>query len=132
MTRVLDASAVVCWLRDEEGSDRIADMLEESEQKLLHVVNLLEVGYIVFRKAGISFQIVLERLVAAGVEFVRELDDTTLARAVDLKLSQAPISLADAVAVAVAVTRGATLVTTDHGELDKVAEAGICQIEFLR
>lgn len=132
MTSVLDASAVVCWLRQEMGAERVVAILEGDDPVLLHVVNLLEVGYIVFQKAGLAFGEILERLAAAGVELVRELDDATLGRAVDLKLHQTPISLADAVAVALAITRGATLVTTDHAELDKVAQAGICQIEFLR
>jgi PIN domain nuclease of toxin-antitoxin system len=42
------------------------------------------------------------------------------------------LSGGDAFGVALAVQRGATFLTTDRGELEKVAAAGVCRIEFLR
>ena len=53
-------------------------------------------------------------------------------RAVALKAHQAPITLCDVFAVALAQETGATLLTTDRGELEKLSTAGICAIEFIR
>ena len=60
------------------------------------------------------------------------MDEALLATAVELKAHYAPIALGDVFAVALAKERGAALVTTDRAELEKVASAGVCVIEFLR
>jgi hypothetical protein len=60
------------------------------------------------------------------------MDDALPARAARLKTEQTPIALGDVFAVALAAERGAVLVTPDRRELEKVAAAGECTIEFLR
>jgi hypothetical protein len=63
---------------------------------------------------------------------VRTIDDPVIDIAVLLKTYHTPIALGDSIAVALAATRHDALLTTDRGELAKIAAAGICQIEFLR
>lgn len=132
MTRVLDTSAVLCWLQDEPGAERVADILAGTEPVLLHAVNLVEVRYSLLRRGERLMNVSLERMWAARIQVIREMDDQLLAVATRLKAHQAPIALGDAFAVALAVTQGATLVTTDRNELQKVEAAGVCAIEFLR
>lgn len=63
---------------------------------------------------------------------MRVLDEASLDLAVELKARLTPIALGDVFGVALAATRGATFVTTDRHELEKVAAAGVCAMEFLR
>ena len=53
---LLDACAVIAYLNDEEGADKIEGLLWESDQRskvlFLHEVNLLEVYYGVYRDEG--------------------------------------------------------------------------------
>jgi PIN domain nuclease of toxin-antitoxin system len=132
VTWVLDASAVLCWLKGETGAERVEEVLAEGEPSLIHSVNLVEVHYYLLRLGPQALQVGSERMEAAGIEVVRDMDDALLATATQVKAHQAPIALGDAFAVALTVQRGATLLTTDRGELEKVAQAGVCQIEFLR
>jgi len=99
---------------------------------LLHAINLVEVEYLLVRRGEAIRRRGIERIAAARIEIVRDLDDPLLAVAVDLKANHAPIALGDTFAVALAIQRGIPLVTTDHGELDKIAAAGVCSVEFLR
>ena len=62
----------------------------------------------------------------------RHISDDLIAQVVSLKTDFTPIALGDTFAVGLAVIREATLVTTDRGELQKIATAGACNIEFLR
>ena len=132
MTQVLDASAVLCWLFDEPGSDRMEEILLSGEPLIIHAVNHVEVQYRLLRLNPSTQGTLLPRLLQAGAEIARDLDNGLLALAADLKANQAPTALGDTFAVALAARRGFRLLTTDRGELQKVADAGICEIEFLQ
>ena len=67
---------------------------------------------------------------AAGVAVEMTFSEPLLAIASSLKANRTPISLADAIAVGFAITEGATLLTTDRGEMEKLSD--VCSIEFLR
>lgn len=131
MTHVLDSSAVICWVSDEPGRFRVEELLLE-EAMLMHAVNLVEVLYQVERRQANSIEGILDRLTGVGIEIVPGIDDEMIQIAVNLKAHHTPIALGDVFAVSLAVSREATLLTTNRGELGKNATAGICQIEFLR
>lgn len=42
------------------------------------------------------------------------------------------VALADCFALALAIREESTLVTSDHHELDAIAKAGVCPIQFIR
>jgi len=132
MTWMLDASAALCWLLDEPGAERMDVILADDRATLIHGVNLVEVRYRLQRLDAALAEAALSTLFATGMEVDRDLSDELLTIAARLKATQAPIALGDTFAVAAAIRRGATLVTTDRGELEKVAAVGVCQIEFLR
>ncbi len=133
MTWVLDTSALICWIDDEPGAARMQEILTGLEPVVIHAVNVVEFQYLLLRKGGVaSWELAAARFKAAGVETVRLMDDELLGTAARLKAFNAPIALGDVFAVALTVHRSATLLTTDHGELEKVAAAGVCSIEFLR
>jgi uncharacterized protein with PIN domain len=132
MTWALDAGAIICWLRDEQGADRMEEVLKSEQPSIVHGVNLVEVQYILRRVGDEVARNAMERLWDAGVQIARDMDDRLLATAAQLKAEFPPIALGDVFAVALAVQRNAPLMTTDRGELEKVAAAGVCSIEFLR
>lgn len=129
---MLDASGALCWLLDEPGARRMDAVLADDQRTLIHAVNLLEVRYRLLRLNAVLAEAALTMLLATGVEVDRDLSDGLLTVAASLKTTYAPIALGDTFAVAAAIRRDATLLTTDRGELEKVAAAGACQIEFLR
>ena len=131
MSYVLDSSGVVAWLKAEYGGRRVAEVLASRVGVAIHAVNLVEVNYF-FMRRSVPEEHAAERLKASAVEIVQSIDDEMLSIASRLKAHQTPIALGDTFAVALAVTRDATLLTTDRAELEKIMAAGLCEIEFLR
>ena len=55
MTYVLDACALIAWLRDEAGADQVeALLLDNGATVMIHAVNLCEVYYDCLRSVGES------------------------------------------------------------------------------
>jgi hypothetical protein len=59
-----------------------------------------------------------------------EVDDYFIRRAGSKHIR--PIALAGTFAVALAAVRGATLLRSDRADLEKIAAARICELEFIR
>lgn len=113
---VLDSFAILALLGKEAGSDEVSRLMRQAQEEELRLlmswVNVGEVAYIVERRWGKSqlYQ-VLGILEATNIEFVavgREL--ALLAASVK---AQHPLAYADAFAAALAMQRGAVLVTGD-------------------
>jgi predicted nucleic acid-binding protein len=113
---VLDSHALLALLRDESGSETVAQILERAGQRdqPVHMteVNYAEVQYIVRRKDGdAAWTAIASDLKAAPIEF--HVCDRLLADiAADFK-SRFKLSLADAFAAALAAARRCELVTGD-------------------
>jgi len=123
---VLDACSLIATLRSEPGADRIAELLAEPGPKpLLHALNLCEVFYDALRRdAATRMEDLSAALGALGIEVVGDLDLSLVDRAARLKADRRRVSLADCVALALALERGGKLVTTDHHEFDALAAEG--------
>ncbi len=69
MIYILDASAIIAWLRNETGADVVEQAVRDSgAQSLVHAINLCEVFYDACRNAGEArAQSVVSDLAAAGV-----------------------------------------------------------------
>jgi len=113
---VLDAYAILCYLQDEPGADRVGTLLREARagraRLLVTWVNLGEVYYRVCRTRG-------ENKADEVLGAIKGWPLTVLAADEELTLAAArikaayPLAYADAYAIAAALTRGATLVTGD-------------------
>jgi uncharacterized protein with PIN domain len=132
MSWALDASAVVCWLKGEPGGHRVREVLASGDHVWIHGVNLVEVQYYFERRGPAALAGALTNIQASSIQVSRVMDDALLATAPGVKAHHAPIALGDAFAVALAAHEGATLLTTDHGEIGKLVGAGICSIELIR
>jgi len=133
MIYVLDASAIIAWLRNEPGADVVDNAVRDvNSQCLVHSINLCEVFYDARRNAGEAHaQAVVSDLAAIGVVERNDFDQAFWMDAGRLKAGGG-ISLADCFGIMLANRAGATLLTSDHHEMDKIAAAGICNITFIR
>ncbi len=133
MIYVLDASAMIALLRKEAGSDVVADRLAESGTTChAHAINLCEVYYDFYRNDSEAAAMrAIEVLKSLGVIERNDFDETFWKEVGRLKATY-HASIADFCAIALTNWLGGTLLTSDHHELDPLATAGVCPIEFIR
>lgn len=134
MIYVLDSSAMIAFLRNESGSATVAAMLADPQsQCYAHALNLCEVFYDFFRSRGeAAAQSAITELLNLEVRERSDLDAPFWQEAGCLKAVHRRVSLADCCALALTLRVGGTLVTSDHHELDTLAAAGVCPINFFR
>jgi predicted nucleic acid-binding protein len=130
---VLDSYAILAYLENETGSERVKELLENAKalktKLYLCVVNLGEVLYIVERERGLTkAQETLARLNELPVEVVDAGRSLTLTAA-HLKAGS-PVAYADCFAGALALSKNALLVTGDP-EFKKIKADTAIQIEWL-
>ncbi|MFC1713451.1 type II toxin-antitoxin system VapC family toxin [Candidatus Poribacteria bacterium] len=114
---ILDSFAVIAYLSDEEGADRVEELLDRASEGeinlFMHAINLGEVLYTVFREEGeIQAMNVYSAVRRYPVEFVDDLSESFLLNVISLKGTY-PISYADAFAAATAIEMNGILVTGD-------------------
>ncbi|MCA1612900.1 MAG: type II toxin-antitoxin system VapC family toxin [Acidobacteria bacterium] len=133
MIYVLDACAMIAFLRGEAGADVVENaLLDTNNQCMAHAINLCELYYDFHRAGGESVAdgalVDMRTLGLAGRD---DFDEPFWKEAGKLKAA-GKISLADCFAVTLTNRVGGTLLTSDHHELDRVAAAGICSVTFIR
>ncbi len=134
MVYVLDACAMIAYLRGEPGAARVAEILDDQEDWCVaHVVNLCEVFYDFHRSCGeVVALAALNDLATAGVNERDQMSTALWQDAGALKANHRRVSLADCFAIALARKLEATILTADHHEFDPLALQGVCAIEFIR
>jgi PIN domain nuclease of toxin-antitoxin system len=132
MQSILDACAIIAYLRDEVGADVVETALNNDEC-IVHALNLCEVYKDCLVRGDdkrIADQLLLD-LQSIGLYSCEEMDEKLWKNAALLK-SKHKMSLADCFALSLASRRNGKLLTSDHHELDSVVDKGICEIEFIR
>ncbi|HLL88145.1 MAG TPA: PIN domain-containing protein [Tepidisphaeraceae bacterium] len=134
MNHVLDACAMIAYLRDEPGADMVEDLLTTpGDRCYAHAVNICEVFYDFVRIADrTTAGAAVRDLRRVGVVVRPDIGSTVWERVGELKGTLARIALADCFAVALAERLGADVVTSDHHEFDRLATAGVCRVRFIR
>lgn len=133
MIYVLDANAMIALLRREPGGDAVADRFAESGATChAHAINLCEVYYTFHREESeaAATGVILD-LKNLGVIERNDFDEAFWKEVGRLKATHRA-SIADFCAVVLTNRLGGTLLTSDHHELDPLATAGVCRIEFIR
>lgn len=130
MACVLDACAIVAFLRGEPGGDVIQEILK-NEECYAHSLNLCEVYYRVKREQGeaIANQF-LDDVLKVIIERP-DMDRPFWTETGEHKI-QFGIAIADCIAVSLSRRISARLISSDHRELEPVAQSKICQIDFFR
>jgi uncharacterized protein with PIN domain len=130
---VLDACAVIALLQAEAGASVVSGLLEENYRCLVHAINACEVYYDLYRRHGEESAAGLRDVLQGyGLEIVEDMPSALWQAAGRLKGAWKRISLADCFALALAQETSATLVTSDHREMEPLAQAGVCPIRFIR
>jgi ribonuclease VapC len=130
--RVLDAFAVMAYLLDEPGAERVEELLGNAEDGRARVsmstVNLAEVLYRLERSQGAAAaQRFLDALAGLALRFVNaDMDLSTAAAKVKAAF---PVSLGDAYATALGQRLGASVVT---GDPDFKRLEGVVAVEWLK
>ncbi len=129
---VLDAFAVVAFLRDEPARDKVEQLLRADEICRIGVVNLAETVDVLGRSGGFDSPTIREQLSlleigglifepvdAQSAELVGKL------RATHYRRSDCAISLADCFALALATTTGEKLATADPALVSVAAKVNV-------
>ena len=132
MPSVLDACAIIAYLRDENGADAVETALNNDEC-IIHALNMCEVYKDCLARGEDkqkADQLLLD-LQSVGLNSCEEMDEELWKDAALLK-SKHKVSLADCFALSLASRKSSRLLTSDHHELDSLVGKGICDIEFIR
>ena len=134
MIYILDASAMIAYLRNEEGAVFVgACLLERANESYSHAVNLCEVFYD-FRRTGgeQTAQAAIGDLLGVGIRAREDLSSEFWQAAGRVKAVHRRVSLADCFAIALAQSMGGTVLTCDHHEFDAIAAGNPCPVTFIR
>ncbi|MEQ8171756.1 MAG: type II toxin-antitoxin system VapC family toxin [Candidatus Eremiobacterota bacterium] len=130
MIYVLDSCSLIAFLWDEPGSDLVEPLLMSSATCFVHIINLCEVYYDLLRRTE---AVKVEKLLKNITDLVIVRNDMDFWKeAGKYKAELKRISLADCFCIALAKKIGATVVTSDHHEFDKVSILGIVPVLFIR
>ncbi|WPL15189.1 hypothetical protein Thiowin_00069 [Thiorhodovibrio winogradskyi] len=130
---ILDACAVIAMQQQEPGAETLLEILVAPEtQARIHSINLCEIYYDLLRRDPLAqLEALVEELAHWDVTVDQALGFPLLRRAGEIKARWCRISLADCIALSLAELCGGELLTTDHHELDPLAEAAY-PIRFIR
>jgi ribonuclease VapC len=113
---VLDSYAMLAYFRNEEGGEKIEQLLNDAvadKHKLyMTCINAGEVYYITYRKDGADKAELVWKALQQFPIHISEVDVAFTHKAAHLK-AQYKLSFADAFAAALTITKKATLVTGD-------------------
>ncbi len=134
MIYVLDASAIIAYLRGEPGADSVSEILvDPSHSCLAHALNLCEVYYDFYRANGeAAARDAMNDVFALGVQLRNDLSAEFWQAAGVIKATVRRISLPDCFAVTLAQVTGGTVLTSDHHEFDSFVARGVCAVTFIR
>ena|SRR5215472_5152619 len=134
MDVVLDASAVIAFLRGEPGSEVVEPYLSRGAHSCyMHALNLCEVYYDFLRASDENAaEGAVADMLRLGVRERADLEPEFWRAVGKLKAEQRRVSLADCCAVALAQRLGATLLSADRHELEPLSRASVCSVEFIR
>ncbi len=130
---VLDACAMIAYLRKEVGADVVRKIIvDPTNICYAHAINLCEVYYDFWRVGGKSAaEQAIKDLLILGIIERNDFDQSFWKEIGRIKANN-KASLADCAAIALANQFGGTVLTSDHHEFDKIAQDKVCSIEFIR
>ena len=137
MNLVLDSSAVIALLKNEEGGALVGERIENEiaigQIVALHSMNAIEVFYEYSRAADVlTARAILQELASIGIAIHSDLDAAFCEDVAQIKADWKRVSLADCFGVALARRLDAEFLTTDHRELEPLRAAQIAHITFIR
>jgi len=125
MHYILDACALLAFLNDEEGAEKIEDLLNQSATSdisiSMSIINLFEVYYGELRDKGAEIaQIILDMVQHYSIKIIDTISEQVFHEAARLKAAH-KMSIADCIGLATAIELSGQFVSSDHHELEAVA-----------
>jgi PIN domain nuclease of toxin-antitoxin system len=132
-THIVDASALIAYLKQESGSQVFADLLAVAENTLaIHSVNLCEVYYTFLRVGEPESAENAWKIVESILSVIEKTDEQFMKRVGRWKAKYATFPLGDAFAAATAEEFACPLVTADHHDFDQAEKDGSLKIVWVR
>ncbi len=124
---------MIAYLSGELGANVVNELLLDKDATCLaHSVNLCEVFYDALRQTNVrQARQTIVNLFKAGVVERRDMS-RRFWQQVGAQKAQGRISLPDCFCIALAQNLGGEVVTSDHGEFDRLVPLGIVPINFIR
>jgi PIN domain nuclease of toxin-antitoxin system len=129
---------MLALLRDEDGADRVQNLLDDADvPKFAHAVNLCEVFYDALKSTDVTgAEVSMAALRDEGIVERNDMDAAFWRDVATLIAQQRAaghrLALGDAFGVALARREDADFVTADRAELESMQAAGIARITFIR
>ncbi len=133
---ILDSSALLAFLSNEEGADIVSEHIKNSSaneiELFVHSINCLEIFYKIYKRKGKkkSFE-VLNAIQKLPIIIVKELSVNILKIAGEIKANN-NLSLADSITVGLTKSIDGILLTSDHHELGPIQKQRIIKIKWIR
>ncbi|MCL2753750.1 MAG: type II toxin-antitoxin system VapC family toxin [Defluviitaleaceae bacterium] len=133
---VLDACAVVALLKNEDGGAVVESLLihasDEKADVFMHRANLIEVYYGFLREDGKKIaKSYVKAIENSRINIIDNISQKLMFKAGELKTDY-KLSFADTFAVALAMEMDASLVTSDHHEMDVLDNNNVVSILWIR
>ena len=134
MNLVFDSSALIAYLKTEEGAELVEELLVSSENKCyVHASNLCEVYYQVLREDGVNkAESTITVVKATGLIVREDLDEEFWRLAGQFKADHRRVSLADCYLISLACRLNAEVITCDKHELQPLIGKIPCAMRFIR
>lgn len=131
---MLDASAIIAYLRDEPGADAVENLLaDENEMCMVHAINLCEVYYKLQKyEDEREVRSAMQEFAGRGLIVREDLDEPFWLEVGGYKAAMRSVPLADCFVIALANRTDAWAVTADHPDFELVEERGLCAVKFIR
>lgn len=129
---MLDASAIIAYLRDEPGADMVESLLANDEVCMAHAVNLCEAYYKMSRhtdegEVRSALQDFSDKVVVRV-----DLDQAFWLEVGKYRAPRRSTPLADCFVVALANREDAEAVTADYEDFEPIEAQGLCRARFIR
>ncbi|PID73663.1 MAG: hypothetical protein CSB33_02635 [Desulfobacterales bacterium] len=133
MMIILDACAVIAFLRNEDGADDVESALL-SEECFIHAINMCEVYKDCLSRGEDRNEAdqLLDDLYGTGLLVREDMDANLWKEAAELKAQVKKISYADCIALSTSKRLNGVLYSSDHHELDSIAKNDVYSIHFIR
>jgi uncharacterized protein len=133
---VLDACALIALINNEQGADRVEEVLREaldgSIEVYMNKINVYEIYYGIYREEGRTKADETYTLIQKQpINIINVFNDDVFIEAARLKLKY-KISLADSIVLGEAVVRNAALLSSDHHEFDIVEQQEDIEFDWIR
>jgi len=130
---VLDASALLAYLRAEPGADAVEDLLTGDESCMAHAISLCEVYYKLQKyEAESEVRLAMQEFKHVGLAVRTDLDEPFWLKVGGYKAAMRSVPLADCFVVALANRTNSPAVTADRPDFELVGKQGLCQVRFIR